>query len=77
MRCLSVISLTTYLTKSSVTAPVVIAPALQFAKHENGMLRILRTNHLSRKGIKYHIFTKHINDLAPLRVHPSSLTVPS
>ena len=75
MRCLSVISLTTSLTKSSVTTPLVIS-SLQFAKHENGMLRILHTNYFSEKGIKYHIFTKHINDLAPLRVHPSSLTVP-
>ena len=64
MRCLSVISLTTYLTKSSVTAPVVITPALQFAKHENGLLRIRQANYFSRNGIEYYLFTKHINELA-------------
>ena len=76
MRFLSVISLTTSLTKSPVTAPFVITPALQFAKHAHGLLRILHTNYFSRKGIEYYLFTKHINELAPLRVHPSRLTIP-
>ena len=76
MHCPSVISLTTSLTKSSVTTPVVITPALQSAKHAKGLLRILHTNYFSRKGIEYYLFTKHINEIAPLRVHPSRLTIP-